>query len=119
MKTSFAHSLTIALIILKLCHVITWSWWFVFAPEWMDLCVAWLAGMIATGLVKALLRKEILQHRQYMDTMPQACQYLTGFRRRVGWIMINRAEEALAKDDTGQIILSYLAFKSNKEEPKR
>ena len=32
---SFTQLLTIAFIVLKLTKVITWSWWWVFAPLWI------------------------------------------------------------------------------------
>lgn len=32
---SFCGLLAIAFIILKLCHVIDWSWWWVLAPLWI------------------------------------------------------------------------------------
>ena len=37
--------LQVALIVLKLCGVIKWSWWWVLAPSWISflLCVALLS----------------------------------------------------------------------------
>jgi hypothetical protein len=32
--TGFFGTLFIALLVLKLCHVISWSWWWIFAPLW-------------------------------------------------------------------------------------
>lgn len=32
----FTGLLQIAFIILKLCHVIDWSWWWVLAPTWIS-----------------------------------------------------------------------------------
>jgi hypothetical protein len=40
----FSGLLTIAFIVLKLCHVIAWSWWWVLSPLW-----------IVTGIVVSLL----------------------------------------------------------------
>ena len=34
--TNFASLLTIVFIVLKLCGVITWSWWWVLSPLWMS-----------------------------------------------------------------------------------
>lgn len=34
---SFPTSLGLAFIILKLCNVITWSWWWVLAPFWIPI----------------------------------------------------------------------------------
>jgi hypothetical protein len=36
---SFPTLLTIAFIVLKLCNVITWSWWWVLAPLWIPVAV--------------------------------------------------------------------------------
>ena len=33
----FAGLLTIAFIVLKLCKVITWSWWWVLSPIWVSI----------------------------------------------------------------------------------
>ena len=42
---SFASLLTLAFIILKLCNVINWSWWWVLAPLWV------LIGIVTSGIV--------------------------------------------------------------------
>ena len=42
---SFVGLITIVFIVLKLCNVIDWSWWFVLAPLWGPiaiLAVVWL-----------------------------------------------------------------------------
>lgn len=36
---SFPSLLTIAFIVLKLCNVITWSWWWVLAPLWIPVII--------------------------------------------------------------------------------
>jgi hypothetical protein len=33
----FLGLLTVAFIVLKLCNIITWSWWWVLAPLWAPL----------------------------------------------------------------------------------
>lgn len=35
MGTPLCTILTIIFVVLKLCNVINWSWWFVFAPIWI------------------------------------------------------------------------------------
>ena len=35
-------SITLAFIVLKLCNVIAWSWWWVFSPLWIS-GIMWLA----------------------------------------------------------------------------
>lgn len=44
---------TIAFVILKLCKVIDWSWWWVFSPIWIPLAIIVAVGILAaiiTGL---------------------------------------------------------------------
>ena len=36
---SFPTLLTIAFIVLKLCNVIIWSWWWVLAPIWIPIAI--------------------------------------------------------------------------------
>lgn len=36
---SFLELLQVALIVLKLCKVITWSWWWVLAPTWIPILI--------------------------------------------------------------------------------
>lgn len=38
---NFAGLLGIVFIVLKLCHVIEWSWWWVLAPFWIPFII-WL-----------------------------------------------------------------------------
>ena len=42
---SFPTLLTIAFIVLKLCNVIAWSWWWVLAPIWIPVAI------VALGLL--------------------------------------------------------------------
>ena len=39
---SFPALLTIAFIVLKLCNVIAWSWWWVLAPLWIPTAIVML-----------------------------------------------------------------------------
>lgn len=49
----FPGLLTVAFIVLKLCHVIDWSWWWVLAPIWIGLAIVSLA-LIVVALVWAV-----------------------------------------------------------------
>ena len=40
--------LTIVFVVLKLCKVINWSWWWVLSPLWIDLCIVVIAIVIVT-----------------------------------------------------------------------
>ena len=48
----FPGFLTIAFIILKLCHVINWSWVWVVSPVWIGLALAIILGIVC-GILKA------------------------------------------------------------------
>lgn len=39
--------LTIVFVVLKLCEVITWSWWWVFSPIW----ISWSIVIVLIALV--------------------------------------------------------------------
>jgi hypothetical protein len=43
--------LGVAFVILKLCKVINWSWWWVTAPFWGPICIAILAIFIGAVLL--------------------------------------------------------------------
>jgi hypothetical protein len=45
--------LTIAFIVLKLCHVISWSWWWVLAPVWIPAAIALVCGLVMLIAAKA------------------------------------------------------------------
>ena len=48
---NFGEVLLIAFIVLKLCGVINWSWWWVFSPLWIPLAIVAVI-LIIYGLVK-------------------------------------------------------------------
>ena len=53
----FSGLLTIAFIVLKLCNVITWSWWWVLSPLWISFG-PWLAILVVVliiGIIQAIL----------------------------------------------------------------
>lgn len=47
--------LTVAFIVLKLCSVIDWSWWWVLAPVWIP-WAAVLVLLIVVGIAKVFLK---------------------------------------------------------------
>lgn len=48
----FAGVLQVAFIVLKLCKVIDWSWWWVLAPTWIPLGIAGFCILFALWLTK-------------------------------------------------------------------
>lgn len=49
--------LTIAFIVLKLTHVIDWSWWWVLSPTWIPLAI--LLAFILIGFPVFILFKKV------------------------------------------------------------
>jgi hypothetical protein len=50
----FTGLLTIVFIVLKLTHVIAWSWWWVLSPLWIGfiLVIAILIAMLIVGVIR-------------------------------------------------------------------
>ena len=42
----FTGLLAVAFIVLKLCHVINWSWWWVLSPIWIPITLIIVAAVI-------------------------------------------------------------------------
>lgn len=61
----FTGLLTIAFIVLKLCKVIEWSWWWVLSPLWISVCLVVVIFLIAViiGMITAAI--EEIQHNKY------------------------------------------------------
>ena len=55
----FTGLLAIVFIVLKLCNVINWSWWWVTAPIWIPVAIA-IVILVFVGLV--LVIKECSRH---------------------------------------------------------
>lgn len=49
----FCSLLSIAFIVLKLCNVINWSWWWVLAPLWMPFAIGF--GIVIIIFVVCLI----------------------------------------------------------------
>ena len=48
--------LQVAFIVLKLCGVITWSWWWVLAPTWITAALV-VALLLIVGIINLLVNK--------------------------------------------------------------
>lgn len=46
---SFVGLLQLAFIVMKLCGVISWSWWWILSPTWI------IAGILLLGIVAAVI----------------------------------------------------------------
>ena len=56
-QIGFSFLLGLAFIVLKLCKVIAWSWWWVTAPFWIPAALAILALLIL-GLCKVIIKSK-------------------------------------------------------------
>lgn len=54
--------LQVAFIVLKLCKVINWSWWWVLAPIWIDIAVL----LIWLTIVLLIVKREDKKWRELM-----------------------------------------------------
>ena len=52
----FSGLLTVAFIVLKLTHVIDWSWWWVLAPLWITFAI-WLIIVLVVFVIAAIFGK--------------------------------------------------------------
>ena len=50
---NFTSLLLLAFIVLKLCNVITWSWWWVLSPIWIPIAIS----VVFIGLILLLFKK--------------------------------------------------------------
>jgi hypothetical protein len=55
--TNLFGLLTIAFVILKLCKVINWSWWWVLSPLWISVLISLICFIVA-AIIKEISRKE-------------------------------------------------------------
>lgn len=53
----FMSILFIVFLVLKLCKVITWSWWWVTVPLWGGLVLVLIIGVISVILVRRQIHK--------------------------------------------------------------
>lgn len=49
--------LQVALIVLKLCGVINWSWWWVLSPAWMSIAL-WVVAATVLVIVRRVIGDE-------------------------------------------------------------
>lgn len=52
---SLATVLVAIFVVLKLTHVIDWSWWWVFSPWWIGLAI-FVAVLIIIGLIAGIVK---------------------------------------------------------------
>ena len=65
-STGSAVSLTtllqVAFIVLKLCKVINWSWWWVLAPIWIDIALV----LVCFGIYLLIVKRQDKEWRELM-----------------------------------------------------
>ncbi|HRT03169.1 MAG TPA: hypothetical protein P5513_04460 [Candidatus Diapherotrites archaeon] len=63
---TFNGLLFIVFLILKLCNVINWSWWWVFAPIWMPIAIvigAWIVVFIVGAIIVLIKYPHLLKKK--------------------------------------------------------
>lgn len=102
----FVGALTIAFIILKLCDVITWSWWWVLAPLWIAtvLVVLTVAGGGALVFWLAFTEDERAKKRKAKaDRARPAATALHGPVRKWGYRATPRSDAERLREDHERI----------------
>lgn len=54
----FAIILTVAFVVLKLCKVISWSWWRVFSPLWIDFAITIVIVIVVAIIYATITHKK-------------------------------------------------------------
>ena len=54
---SFTSLLQVAFIVLKLCRVIDWTWWWVLSPTWIGVAF-WLLIVVVIAIFKIAIEEE-------------------------------------------------------------
>lgn len=50
--------LTVAFVVLKLCKVISWSWWWVFSPLWIDFAITIVIAIVVAIIYATITHKK-------------------------------------------------------------
>lgn len=54
----FAILLTVAFVVLKLCKVISWSWWWVVSPLWIDFAITIVIAIVVVIICATITHKK-------------------------------------------------------------
>lgn len=54
----FAILLTVAFVVLKLCKVISWSWWWVVSPLWIDFAITIVITIVVAIIYATITHKK-------------------------------------------------------------
>lgn len=54
----FAILLTVAFVVLKLCKVISWSWWWVVSPLWIDFAITIVIAIVVAIIYATITHKK-------------------------------------------------------------
>lgn len=97
----FTGALLIAFIVLKLCNVITWSWWWVLSPAWIvaaiviaGLAVIYVLEKMADRRLSKISKKHKVAANELMNAIDEAKKSTSKWQER-----LNQMKEAQAKAD--------------------
>ena len=74
--------LFVVFLVLKLTHVIAWSWWWVTAPLWIPAGIGLVAVLVGGIIVTVAKRLESPQDRKAREAREALLEYRRGQRRR-------------------------------------
>lgn len=81
----FSGLLAIVFIVLKLCHVIDWSWWWVLSPLWAGLAIALVLFIIYLGakVINDVKPKRVIKSKwqQRMEQMKEQQEKLKNLNK--------------------------------------
>jgi Flp pilus assembly protein TadB len=100
---SFLGALTIAFIVLKLCHVIAWSWWWVLAPLWIATLIVVLIILGGAALVVWIALTEDERKPKRTSSNVPAATALHGPVRKWGYRTTPRSDAERLREDHERI----------------
>lgn len=65
----FVGLLTITFIILKLCNVIDWSWWWVLSPIWITAAILLIIGLTIFLVLLKHNKSEHKKHEKFLEDL--------------------------------------------------
>lgn len=78
---SFGGALFLVFLVLKLTHVIDWSWWWVTAPLWVPVCIAIVACVLWAIYYVRSVHRGRSEFSRRIDAMRQEREKVMGAQK--------------------------------------
>lgn len=82
--------LTIAFVVLKLCKVIDWSWWWVLSPLWIIFALIILISAVVYVIIKRKVKREGIH--ESVEANPNLKKKMEEIQQKLEEIQKNRAK---------------------------